>query len=305
MRNYLPEGRLLNTPQNKYYLRDAATFEEAKKQDLILESHALMCDPKHDLIVELPFGKGIIPRSEGAIGIEEGSVRDIALLSRVNKTVCFKIMEITRSGGETAYILSRRKAQEECRRKYTDTLKRGDVIPARITHLEPFGCFVDIGCGIVSLIPIDSISVSRIAHPCDRFFNWQDIFAVVKDISQDRITLSHKELLGTWEQNAALFHPGDTVGGIIRSVEEYGVFVELTPNLAGLAEPQTGLHPGQSASVYIKAIIPDRMKVKLIIIDVFENCAFPAKYDYFVTSGHMDSWIYSTSNANKYISTEF
>ena len=81
--------------------------------------------------------------------------------------------------------------------------------------------------------------------------------------------------------------------------------MELTPNLAGLAEPQTGLHPGQSASVYIKAIIPDRMKVKLIIIDVFENCAFPAKYDYFVTSGHMDSWIYSTSNANKYISTEF
>ena len=147
--------------------------------------------------------------------------------------------------------------------------------------------------------------MSRIAHPCDRFFNGQDIFAVVKDISQDRITLSHKELLGTWEQNAALFHPGDTVGGIIRSVEEYGVFVELTPNLAGLAEPQTGLHPGQSASVYIKAIIPDRMKVKLIIIDVFENCAFPAKYDYFVTSGHMDSWIYSTSNANKYISTEF
>jgi Fe-S cluster assembly ATP-binding protein len=59
--------------------------------------------------------------------------------------------------------------------EYISKLACGDVIPAKVTHLEPFGCFADIGCGIVSLIPIDAISVSRISHPGDRFFNGQDI----------------------------------------------------------------------------------------------------------------------------------
>ena len=63
-----------------------------------------------------------------------------------------------------------------------------------------------------------------------------DIKAVIKSVENGRISLSHKELLGTWEENAERFCAGETVSGIIRSVENYGAFVELTPNLAGLAE---------------------------------------------------------------------
>ena len=77
--------------------------------------------------------------------------------------------------------------------------------------------------------------MSRISHPSDRFRTGQDIYAVVTDVDQTlRVSLSHKELLGTWEENAALFSSGETVSGIVRSVEHYGVFVELAPNLAGL-----------------------------------------------------------------------
>ncbi|MBQ1902761.1 MAG: S1 RNA-binding domain-containing protein, partial [Ruminococcus sp.] len=247
MKEFLPEGKLFNSSANKYYLQSEAAMQEAFEQGITLEGHAVRCTPEHDLQVELPFGVGIIPRCEGAIGIAEGVTRDIALLSRVNKTVCFKVMEIRRSDSTTVCILSRRQAQTECMDEYISKLSCGDVIPAKVTHLEPFGCFADIGCGIVSLMPIDAISVSRISHPSDRFFNGQDIFAVVKDISGGRITLSHKELLGTWEQNAALFSAGETVGGIVRSVEPYGVFIELAPNLAGLAEPQDNVREGQAA----------------------------------------------------------
>ena len=305
MKKYLPEGKLFNTTLNRYYLQSEAAMQEAKNNFVTLEAHAVMCTPEHDLIVELPFGKGIIPRCEGAIGIEEGVTRDIALLSRVNKTVCFKVMDIRQNSGETTCILSRRQAQTECINEYIQTLVCGDVIPAKVTHLEPFGCFADIGCGIISLIPIDSISVSRISHPGDRFFNGQDIFAVVKDISQGRITLSHKELLGTWEQNAFLFSAGETVGGIVRSVEPYGIFIELAPNLAGLAEPQSSVKVGQAASVYIKALIPEKMKVKLIIVDIFDSPSFPSKLNYFITSGRLTSWVYSTQGAQKHISSDF
>ena len=109
-----------------------------------------------------------------------------------------------------------------------------------------------------------------------------NIRAVVKSIENGRITLSHKELLGTWEENVALFSAGETVAGIVRSVEPYGIFVELSPNLAGLAESREDVIPGQQASVYIKSILPARMKVKLVIIDTFDYHYRPAPQNTFM-----------------------
>ena len=90
--------------------------------------------------------------------------------------------------------------------------KTGDIIDAKVTHLESFGAFCDIGCGNIALLPIDAISVSRISHPKDRFTVGDSIKVIIKSIAEDgKITLSHKELLGTWEENAAMFAPGQTV----------------------------------------------------------------------------------------------
>ena len=155
-------------------------------------------------------------------------------------------------------------------------------------------------------MPIDSISVSRIPHPGARFTPGQSIFAVVKSIDESgRITLSHKELLGTWEENAALFAVGETVPGIVRSVEKYGIFVELTPNLAGLAEFSEGVSPGSHAGVYIKSIIPSKMKIKLIIVDCFDADYPASQPKYFIKDGHIDTWRYSPEESPKLIETQF
>ena len=312
MPNYLPEGLLSATAENKNCLKSVYNLQECATDGKILEARATMCDSDHNLIVDLNCMRGIIPRTEGALGIDVGTTRDIALISRVNKPVCFKVLAIeTDVGGQPRAILSRRAVQQECMQRFIGRLRPGDIIPARVTHLEQFGCFVDIGCGIPSLIPIDAISVSRISHPSDRFSAGDDIFVVVKSVEPSgRICLSHKELLGTWEENAALFNTGETVAGIVRSVEEYGIFIELTPNLAGLAEPRKGVRVGQCASVYIKAIIPDKMKVKLIIVDVFDRDDEQVKSErrnmqYFLSEGHLSSWRYSSTYADKLIETVF
>lgn len=308
MTDFKPEGRLINNPKNREYLRSQSSLQDAMEKEKILEARAIVCNSEHDLIVDLGFCKGIIPREEGAIGIAEGKTKDIALISRVNKVVSFVVTKIsTNEKGELFPILSRKKAQEKCQKEYLSQKIIGDVIDARVTHLENFGCFVDIGCGISSLIPIDSISVSRIFHPKDRFQNGQDIKAVIKSIDENgRITLSHKELLGTWEENAALFNVGETVSGIVRSVESYGIFVELTPNLAGLAEPKEGVYSGQQASVYIKNLLPEKMKVKLILVDSFdENYQTENSIKYFRLGGHIDKWVYSPENSNKKIISDF
>ena len=306
MTKYLPEGHLINTIENKSAVKSVFALQEAMLHGQILEARAKICDGDHNLIVDLPCIKGIIPRNEGAIGIEDGSTRDIALISKVNKPVCFKVLNITADeNGEPIAILSRKAVQLECMREYIETLDAGDIIPAKVTHLEQFGCFVDIACGIPSLIPIDAISISRISHPSDRFSTGQNIFVIIKSIENGRICLSHKELLGTWEENAEKFNVGETVSGIVRSVEEYGIFIELAPNLAGLAEPRSNVYIGQNASVYIKALIPEKMKVKLIIVDVFD-AKYPNKeLEYFITEGNIRNWRYSTDLSDKIIESIF
>lgn len=307
MNGYLPEGELLYKPENTAHIASMSALEETMRQGITAEAVCILCDSQHNLIVDLGFIKGIIPRDEGALGIKEGITRDIALISRVNKPVCFKVLQFCETEGRRpAAILSRRAAQEECKNIYLASLKCGDVIPARITHMEQFGAFVDIGCGLPSLIPIDMISVSRISHPSDRFVVGQNIKAAVRSIENGKITLSHKELLGTWEENSEKYSIGETVTGIVRSVEQYGIFVELTPNLAGLAELKEGIQPGNTVSVYIKAIIPEKMKIKLIIVDSFQSPSKkPEPFKYMIEKEHIDRWVYSTEGCDKIISTDF
>ncbi len=306
MTGYLPEGKLIDCAENSKALSSLSNMTEAMNTQQILQAKAIMCDAKHNLVVDLGDIKGVIPRLEGAVGIKEGTVRDIAVISRVNRAVSFVITDFTKDEkGESVAILSRAKAQRMCLDNYINTLSVGDVIDARITHLETFGAFADIGCGVVALMPIDAISISRIEHPKERFAVGMDIKAVIKSIENGRISLSHKELLGTWQQNADNFAAGETVSGIVRSVENYGAFVELTPNLAGLAELKDGVKTGDKASVYIKSIIPSKMKIKLIIIDTFECDNSLQQPRYYCDQQHIDEFVYSPDECEKYIASHF
>lgn len=297
---------MINTEDNRKATLNEQKLEECILSGKILEAPCIVCDSSHNLIVDFGFMKGIIPRIEGAVGIDNGSTRDIALISRVNKAVCFKVTAFANNEyGKKIAILSRKKAQQECYEKYISKLTPGDIINARVTHLEQFGSFVDVGCGIPSLIPIDSISVSRINHPSNRMSVGQHIKAVVKSLEGGKISLSHKELLGTWKENADNFSVGETVTGYIRSIEDYGIFVELAPNLAGLAELKDNIHINQYASVFIKAIIPEKMKIKLVIVDTFEKGYSSPSFRYYIDSGHLDSWVYSTEESDKIIKTVF
>ena len=307
MFKYLPEGKLVNTKENIRWLKNPDTIRDAYKSGKILEARVTLCDNDHNLHVDLGCMSGIIPREAGAMGISEGTTRDIALISKVGKPVCCFITDFDFDDyGDLYAVLSRKKVQEECIENYISQLETGDIIDARISHMEPFGVFADIGAGINALLPIDGISVSRIPHPNVRFTPNQDIRAIVKSRDElGRIVLSHKELLGTWEENASKFSVGETVPGIVRSTEKYGIFVELAPNLAGLAELTENVQAGQNTAVYIKSIIPERMKIKLIIVDCFDATYPPQKFDYFTEENHISYWRYSPVASEKIIESFF
>lgn len=315
---YKPEGMISSSAKNREYLYGGRVMlERAMLDGAILESTALLCDGDMNLHVDLHGITGIMPREEVVYCRDGEEIKDIAIITRVGKPICFKILSIEEVNGRTVAYLSRRQAQIECMNNYVSDLIPGDIIVSRVTHLEGFGAFVDIGCGIIALLTVDCISVSRFSHPSDRLFPGMTINTIIKAIDEEkgRIFVSMRELLGTWEENAAQFSQGQTVAGIIRSVESYGVFVELTPNLAGLAELREDMPVlfdkdacGRLAAVYIKNIIPERMKIKLVLIDSYKGEASSTSLKYFIDCNkvsHIDRWQYSPNQCNKLIETIF
>lgn len=272
----------------------------------VLQSTALAFDTNRRLRFELCGHRAYMPYEECVDTPPGEPIKDIAVLTRVGRPTCFVITGTASEDGGSAYLLSRARAQRACREQYLDVLEYGSVIPCTVTHIESFGAFCDVGCGISALLPIDCLSVSRISSPADRVQVGQQLLCAIKSRDvQGRIVLTLRELLGTWSENAACFAAGETVVGIVRSVEDYGVFIEIAPNLAGLAEPDPQLRPGQAVSVYIKNILPDKMKIKLVVVN--KNLGQPLRFEphYFVTRGRISRWTYSTPQSRKQIETVF
>ena len=292
---YLPEGLRPPVPLALDHLREALETGD------ILEAPVQRCGVDHTLLLNLGGVQGRIPREEAVAPWISGADRDIAVLSRVGKPTCFTVTALESDGkGAPVALLSRRAAQERAMAYFLERLEPGAVLTGRVTRLESFGAFVDVGCGIVAMLPIEHISVSRISHPRERFQEGQKILTAVWSLDREarRITLTHRELLGTWMDNASRFRPGETVRGVVRTVKDYGSFIELAPNLSGLADAKERLSPGDGVSVYIKSIRPERMKIKLQVIEKLPP-APPEPMQYQITDGKQDRWGYSPPHYEK------
>ena len=121
----------------------------------------------------------------------------------------------------------------------------GTVLTCRVTRLESFGAFVDIGCGIVAMLPVERISVSRIAHPAQRFREGERILAAVWSVD---LSLIHLWLLVTvrseWTQIGAQRHPG-----LRLALSPSSVLMFMSSSHSHLAAPQSGISVSQHLSL--------------------------------------------------------
>ena len=191
-------------PENKLYLPEGlrppaewslSALQAAQTAGTILEAPVQRCDVDRTLHLTLGSIAGRIPRREVLSPWISGADRDIALLSRVGKPACFVVTDIRADEkGAPVALLSRRAAQERALDAFLETLVPGAVVTAVVTHLVPFGAFLDIGCGIVAMLPLERISVSRISSPQDRFQVGQKILAAVASIDRQtrRFTMTHR-----------------------------------------------------------------------------------------------------------------
>lgn len=228
------------------------------------------CDENYNLHIKFENGlNGIIPRSEvEQINLEEDGIPKTNLCTgKVNRFVQFKVKEINENN---EILLSRKDVQKAALEWVKNDINQGDRLTGIVKSIKPYGAFVEIGGGVVGLVHIEDLSVARIKSPHERLKIGQKVDVVVKSIDKDqgKVILSHKETLGSWEENIKKFTQGIKVKGKIRETEKNknGIFIELTPNLVGMAEYAEGFKYGQEVNVYIKKIDRDRKKVKLLIV---------------------------------------
>lgn len=287
--------------------------KHAISNETILEAQVIACDEKNTLTVSIGDGIiGKIPFEELEYHVDGKDTKPVAATSKIGKHIKF-IPESIEKLDNNDYLVncSRKHSQKLCYDNYISKLVPGDIIDARVIKIVGYGIFCDIGCGYVALLPTNDISVTHIVNPETALKHVHKLKVVVKSTDDNKIQLSHKELLGTWEEEVSKFSIGDIVYGTVLTKESYGVFIRISQNLSGLADiSEIDVEVGDTVAVKISSIKPENMKVKLILIHKIDECSGDESserlsFKYTMTEGHISDWVYSTPEAKKQIESHF
>lgn len=136
-------------------------------------------------------------------------------------------------------LLNLNKAEKEG--SFLESAKPGDILQGKITRLEKFGAFVDIGDGVEGLVHISELGWSRVQDPSEIVSVGQTVSVSVLKIEDVdgrlKISLSIKQAGGDgdpWLQVPQNFPVGSVHKGTIEKKEIYGFFVQISPGVTGL-----------------------------------------------------------------------
>ncbi len=134
----------------------------------------------------------------------------------------------------------------------------GTRLRAKVRNVREFGIFLGIEEGIDGLVHISDLAWGNASRrPGDAFQKGQEVEAMVLevDVERERMSLGIKQL--GEDKTGAFFsehQPGDVLEGTVRSIADFGAFVEVAENLWGLVhiselrDEQTE-HPGDVVEV--------------------------------------------------------
>ncbi|MGN1012585.1 MAG: S1 RNA-binding domain-containing protein [Clostridia bacterium] len=213
--------------------------------------------------------KAIIPRGEASSVVgDDGMVEEKFILNKKGKVLPVCIKDILNNDGNIELVMSKRILELKVRKWMYMHLKPGVKLRGIVVGLKDYAAFVDVGGGVTGILKLQDMSDTMLTNASDVFKLGQRIEVIVKKYDRDtgRIELSYKELLGTFEENVKDLKEGDIVEGVVRNRLKSGVFVEIKPNVVGIAEHVNGIETNQKVLVSIKKINLEKKKIKLIII---------------------------------------
>ena len=199
----------------------------------------------------LPVDGRVTGFNKGGLVVNLGGLRAFCPLSQIEmgfcqnpesyagKTLSFKIIEL-RGGGRNLVVSHRAIIEEEAKARgllLREKLSKGDELEGKITRIERFGAFVDIG-GVEGLVHVSEISHTRVNNPGDVLKSGQTIEVKILDMKdlggdRERISLSLKALQPDPWSNLS-FREGQVITGKVVSIQNFGAFVEVAPGIEGL-----------------------------------------------------------------------
>jgi small subunit ribosomal protein S1 len=176
--------------------------------------------------------------------------------------------------------------QAKSAEQFYKTLNIGSILDGRITRIVPYGAFVELAAGVEGMVHISELSWSRIENPEEVISSGETITVKVIDIKEGdgpslkKIALSVKQLgSDPWDTAGDRFKFGDKVTGKVTQCVKFGAFVEIAPGVEGLVHisemsyikrvlnPADEVSSGQTVSVMIKEVDPDKRRISLSLRD--------------------------------------
>jgi len=246
-------------------------LEQIKKEEQVLEMYVESVDDSFNMIGYVGNKiKTILPRDEASSVVnEEGLVDSKHIINKAGKRIEICIKDIIKDEGDTTLVIASKKILELKVRKWMYMHLKPDMkLKGVVRGLTEYAAFVDVGGGVTGMLKTSDISEVVVNHASDILKLGQRIEVTVKKFDRDtgKIDLTYKENFGTFEDNIAKIKEGDIIEGIVRTRTRTGIFIELKPNLSGIADHVSGIEYGQKVLVSVKKINIEKKKIKLIII---------------------------------------
>jgi small subunit ribosomal protein S1 len=153
------------------------------------------------------------------------------------------------------------------------------IIEGKVRNLANYGAFIEIEEGIDGLLHVSDMSwTKKISHPSEVLKKGDQVKCVVLAVDQEkmRVALGTKQLTEDPWLHAipSTYIPGQIVKGKVTKITNFGVFVELEPDLEGLLhvseladhkveDPHDEVKVGAEIEVKILRVDPQERKIGL------------------------------------------
>ncbi|MEK7473110.1 MAG: S1 RNA-binding domain-containing protein [Patescibacteria group bacterium] len=197
-------------------------------------------------------------------GGEKSKIQE-KLKQLVGQTLDVKLLDVNEE--EEKVVVSEKAVWETKQESVLAKYKVGDQVQGDVTAVTDFGAFVRFDANLEGLVHISEIAWQRIDHPSDVLKVGDSVRAEIINIEGSKIFLSMKKLVDDpWKSVAKKYELNQWVKGRVLKINPFGLFVELDPDIHGLA------HISELAAKPVKDVnevarVGDEFEFRIISID--------------------------------------
>ena len=197
-------------------------------------------------------------------------------------------VKVLKYNAETERVsLGLKQMQEDPWMHAEEAYPTGKKVNGKVMSITDYGAFVELEPGVEGLIHVSEMSwTKKVKHPSKLLEVGQalDCQVLEVDSKSKRISLGLKQLeADPWTLFTEKYHPGDKIGGKIRSITDYGVFVGIEDGVDGMVHksdlswtakvnnPSDMFHKGDDVEAIILSINHDEKRVSLGIKQMFDD----------------------------------